>query len=159
MKTFAGLLIALVAWSSPSFAADAPVPAEQFDLSDYTGRVVYVDFWASWCGPCRQSFPFMQEMQEKYAADGLSIVAVNVDTDSTLATNFLSEVEHNFTIVMDPQGQLAEQYQLQGMPSSYLIDRDGQQIQSHTGFRQKDREALEAKIQQALASKHGGGAS
>lgn len=154
MKMFVSLLIALMAWTSPGFAQKPPIPADAFDLEAYSGRVVYVDFWASWCGPCRQSFPFMREMQEKYADQGLTIIAVNVDEDSKLAHDFLSEVPHNFTVVMDPKGQLAEQYQLMGMPSSYLIGRDGKQIESHTGFRQKDRADLEAKIQHALTMKH-----
>lgn len=152
MRKMITLLLALGAWSGASFADEAPQPASAFEMQSYAGRVVYMDFWASWCGPCRQSFPWMEEMQEKYADQGFTVVAVNVDRDSESAEQFLHEVSHNFPIVLDPEGDVARRYELQGMPTSFLISRDGQQIETHTGFRQKDRAELEQRIREALAA-------
>lgn len=152
MRKMMTLLLAMALGSGASLADEIPMPASQFDLQSYAGRVVYMDFWASWCGPCLQSFPWMQEMQAKYADQGLTVIAVNVDQDAERAEEFLHEVGHNFAIVMDPNGEVARKYDLRGMPTSFLIDRDGQLIEAHTGFRQKDRADLEEQIRKALNS-------
>jgi thiol-disulfide isomerase/thioredoxin len=103
-------------------------------LSDLTGHVVYLDFWASWCKPCRQSFPWMNQMQQEYAEQGLQIIAVNLDTEESLAKAFLDKVPALIPIIYDPQGNIASDYQLIGMPSSYLIDKKGKIRFSHKGF-------------------------
>jgi thiol-disulfide isomerase/thioredoxin len=132
--------------STPSVLTDV----KQFSLGDYAGRVVYLDFWASWCGPCRQSFPFMQSLQSDYADLGLSVVTINLDTDQSLAEEFLEDYDINFDVVLDPNGELAEQYQLVGMPSSFVLSRNGNLVASHTGFRQKDTAAIRQLIIDAL---------
>jgi thiol-disulfide isomerase/thioredoxin len=121
------------------------------DLSSYRGKVVYLDFWASWCGPCRDSFPFLEGLQRKYGGDGLVVVAVNVDTKRELAAKFLSEHPVSFDIAYDPHGELAARWQLAGMPNSFLIARDGSTRLEHTGFRRADQPRLEAVIVQLLA--------
>lgn len=98
------------------------------------GEVLYVDFWASWCNPCRKSFPWMNAMQEKYAKQGFKIVAINVDHERALADEFLNSQPINFTIHYDPEGALAKAFQLQGMPSSFIIDDSGAIRFSHKGF-------------------------
>ena len=105
-----------------------------FDLAQYRGKVVYLDFWVSWCKPCRHSFPWMNAMQQKYGGDGLVIVAVNLDEQHADAEKFLKETPAGFTIIYDPEGKLAEQYGIYGMPSSFIIGRDGQVLQKHQGF-------------------------
>ena len=117
------------------------------DLSELKGQVIYLDFWASWCTPCRKSFPWMNEMQNKYKKDGLKIVAVNLDKSRDLIDKFLLRTPAEFTIAFDPGGQLAQSYNLVGMPTSYLIDRLGHIQATHIGFRKKDKAKLEAKIQ------------
>lgn len=119
-------------------------------LADYAGQVVYLDFWASWCGPCRKSFPWMGEMAKKYAAAGFKVIAVNLDSNREKADKFLAEVEHNFDIAFDPAGTSAKAYQVQGMPSSFLIDRAGNLQHSHAGFRDSDRAEIEAQIKALL---------
>jgi len=138
------LLIALLAAS----AARADAPA--LDLAQYQGKVVYLDFWASWCKPCRQSFPWMDAMQKKYGADGLVIVAVDEDEQPADGQKFLSEERPGFTVVSDPKGVLAERYALMGMPSSFLIGRDGQVLQKHAGFYLDSPAGFEAEIRAAL---------
>ena len=123
----------------------APVNLERLQ-----GKLVYVDFWASWCGTCRQSFPWMNEMQAKYGPRGLQVVGVNLDNDSGEAAKFLSQVPASFAVAFDPKGDTARRYQVKGMPSSVLIGPDGKVIQVHTGFRADQRAALEAAIVAAL---------
>lgn len=121
----------------------------EFNVDDYKGKVVYVDFWASWCTPCRASFPFMQALAEEHG-EALVIAAINVDKDRDEADKFLEQFQINFDIVYDPKGALAASYDVKGMPSSYLYDRDGQLLGSHIGFKKKDINALKAAIANAI---------
>lgn len=120
-------------------------------LSDLKGKVVLLDFWASWCGPCRESFPWMSEMQDRYAAQGLEVVAVNLDQEESDAKQFLTQVPVRFTVLVDSQAQMPESFGLIGMPSSYLIDRQGRIRAEHIGFHKRDIEAYEQQIQTLLA--------
>ena len=120
-----------------------------FDLANYKGKVVYVDFWASWCTPCRASFPFMQEMVEQHG-DSLVIAAINVDKSRSDADQFLEQFDINFEIFHDPEGELAESFDVKGMPTSYLYDREGQLIGSHIGFKTKDIGNLQTAIANAI---------
>jgi len=130
----------------------SPLSADSgFSLENYTGKVVYVDFWASWCTPCRASFPFMQEMAEQYG-DSLVIAAINVDKSRDDADQFLEQFDVNFDIFFDPEGALAEFFEVKGMPTSYLYDREGQLIGSHIGFKKKDIGSLETAIANAVNS-------
>ncbi|HSG66951.1 MAG TPA: TlpA disulfide reductase family protein [Gammaproteobacteria bacterium] len=140
------LLVGAALHPAPAFAQDA------LDLEAYRGQIVWIDFWASWCTPCRRSFPWLNDMMAKYAGQGLVVVGVNVDTEHELAAQFLSEVPVSFSIVYDPQGALAQQYEVLGMPSSFLIGRDGRLISSHIGFRREERENYEASIVEALSN-------
>ncbi len=105
-----------------------------FEAEEYRGKVVYLDFWASWCGPCKKSFPWMQEMHKKYEHMGLKVIAVNLDKKKDLADKFLQEIPAAFPILYDSAGVLAEQYQLAGMPMTYIIDREGVIRYRHIGY-------------------------
>jgi thiol-disulfide isomerase/thioredoxin len=132
MKLLAILLFLL---ASPLLLANTDFKIDDnTDLSDLKGQVVYVDFWASWCKPCKASFPWMNEMQAKYKDQGLRVVAINLDEDKSDALVFLKRVPAEFTMVFDPTGAIANQYQLVGMPSSYIIDRSGNLRFAHQGF-------------------------
>jgi cytochrome c biogenesis protein CcmG/thiol:disulfide interchange protein DsbE len=159
LLTAATLAIELAA--SPVEALEKGASAPQFDLQGVDGavklaklhgKVVYVDFWASWCGPCRQSFPWMNAMQAKYHARGLQIVGVNVDANSADARKFLAETPASFLIGFDPQGATPRSYGIKGMPSSVLIGPDGKVLLEHSGFRDADRAVLENKIESALGA-------
>lgn len=124
--------------------------ADTLDLARYRGKVVLVDFWASWCVPCRRSFPWLNEMQRKYGERGLVIIGVNVDATRSAAEGFLHEVPSQFQIIYDPTGTLASEYQVPGMPSSFLFGPDGKLINNHIGFQQSARAEREAELQKLL---------
>ena len=153
MKKFL-LLLALGAafMTTHVLAKDVPsIPiktdSQSIDLRTLKGQVVYVDFWASWCGPCRKSFPWLNTMQSKYAGKGFKVIAINVDNERKLAEGFLKENKAEFTIGYDPRGELATAFGVQGMPSSFLIDRQGVIRYSHVGFREGDVTSMEEHIQ------------
>jgi cytochrome c biogenesis protein CcmG/thiol:disulfide interchange protein DsbE len=152
----AGLMCSAGTWAlEPGQAAPALELAgvgSPVSLAKLQGKVVFVDFWASWCGPCKQSFPWLNEMQAKYGAKGLQIVGVNVDTKRADADKFLSEIPANFRVAFDAQGDSPKRYQIKGMPSSVLVGPDGKVIKVHSGFRPEERQELEAAIVAALAA-------
>jgi thiol-disulfide isomerase/thioredoxin len=151
-------LVLLLAIASPvaAFASSKPVTpviAPSFTLASDAGTVsldslrghaVLVDFWASWCGPCRKSFPWMKTMQEKYGAKGLTIVAIDVDKDRAAGTSSSA----NSVVAYDPE--VAEQFHVAAMPSSYVIDRDGKIAYSHKGFEPKKAPEMETHIVEVL---------
>lgn len=142
------MALALI-WSTTVSAAEMK-SLDEFSLADYQGKVVYLDFWASWCGPCRKSFPWMNDMVDKYGEQGFEIIAVSVDEDPRDAVAFLDEYPANFTIVSDPQGTLAQRYEIIGMPTSFLFSREGELRFSHKGFRRQDPAKLETAIAEVL---------
>lgn len=138
---------AVLAGSSLGLASAAPDP-----LQAHRGALTYVDFWASWCTPCAESFPWLNAMHAKYAAQGLRVVGVGVDTQAAKAERFLQVHPAQFAIVRDPEGQLAEQFAVEGMPYSVLLDAEGKVIHRHAGFRAEDAAQYESAIQAALAA-------
>lgn len=122
-------------------------------LSQLKNRVVYIDFWASWCKPCRQSFPFMNELHTRYNKQGLVVIAINLDEQKKQAALFLQKHPASFLIAYDINGETAKQYGLTVMPSSWIIDRKGNIISHTIGFKEADQAGIESTIQQALASK------
>jgi thiol-disulfide isomerase/thioredoxin len=122
------VLIAAAAASQP------PTPARELDLAPYQGKVVIVDFWASWCGPCAESFPWMESMVRKHGPEGLVVVAVNLDEDPEAARRFLAGKYTDFEHVDDPQGAIAEAHGVAVMPTSILYDRDGRPAFVQAGF-------------------------
>ena len=151
-----GLWVLLLLFPISAFAVD-PAPSFQIptddgviDLKDLKGEVVYLDFWASWCGPCRKSMPWLNRMQEKYGDAGFRVIGVNLDKERQLADEFLRTVPVNFQLVYDPEGKLASQYQLLGMPNSFMIGRDGMIQQRHVGFMESKLAAYEEQIRQLL---------
>jgi len=108
------------------------------------------DFWATWCPPCRRSFPWMEEMHTRYHKDGLTIVAISVDAKYELAEKFVQELNPSFISAHDPGKKTAKLYKLRAMPSSYLIDRSGNIIRTHLGFRTSRAKKVEAEIKAAL---------
>ncbi len=133
--------------------ADLTTASGTLKLDQFRGSVVYLDFWASWCAPCRQSFPWMNSMQSKYGGQGLKIIAVNLDAKADDSRRFLAAVPASFAIAFDPQGLLARRFEVQGMPSSVLIGRDGKVVLQHVGFNEASRDKLEASIRATLETK------
>lgn len=139
------------AQKAPTFTL--PGNPDDVNLSELKGKVVYLDFWASWCDPCRKSFPWMNEMVSRYNSNEFTVIAVNLDTSRKEADLFLKKVPANFTIAYDPKGKVAEQYQLKAMPSSYLIDKKGNLALVHKGYREGDVLKIENKIKTLINSK------
>jgi len=153
------LLLALPAFARPAphaGAGDRFAPAFSLpgrtgtvSLDSLRGRVVYVDFWASWCEPCRRSFPWLNTLRERYAGRGLTIVAINLDKDRRAADAFLGKFPASFLVAYDPAGKTAEAYRVSAMPSSFIIGPTGILLSSHAGFDPRKTATIEALIQEA----------
>lgn len=146
---FAALLVIWALTVSPLAWSEPPL-GEKLELSDYRGKVVVLDFWASWCVPCRRSFPWLNTMNDKYAEDGLVIIGINVDQEPKSAAKFLQKFPASFQISYDTNGILAKKFSVQGMPSSFVIGRDGKTSARHLGFKVRRQNEYEAAIVAAL---------
>ena len=153
------LLLSLLALPFAAGAVETGAAAPRFEvagqkgqvtLAQFEGKVLYLDFWASWCAPCRQSFPWMGDMQAKYADQGLLVLAINLDAKAEDAFKFLGAVPARFILGFDAVGVSPRMYSIKAMPSSFLIDRKGKVLAVHRGFEPADRARLEAEIQAAL---------
>ena len=146
------------AW--PALAAEALVPTIALRASDGHAvladagarpwRVTYIDFWASWCAPCKLSFPWMNQMHEQFGAKGLRIVAIGLDRKDSDAQRFLQQSPAKFPLAMDPSGDSAMVLNVQAMPTSLLVAADRRVLFTHRGFRPEDGPGLEAQIKAAL---------
>jgi thiol-disulfide isomerase/thioredoxin len=145
--------------SMPVYAVEIGEAAPEFELpgrtgsvklSDLRGRTVYLDFWASWCVPCKLSFPWLNQMQSRYADKGLRIIGVNVDQTLADAHSFLNEHPADFDVVFDQAGNTPRKYAIERMPTSLLIGPDGKVVMVHKGFRENHGKDLERQIKLAL---------
>ena len=141
------IILFTLLFSSPQVFADG----QKIDLSAYKGKVVVMDFWASWCIPCRKSFPWLNKVQSNLKEKGLVIIGVNVDEKSKDAQDFLNKYPANFPIIFDPQGKHAEYYKIIGMPSSLIFDRQGKLVEQHVGFKESQIKEYENTINKILA--------
>lgn len=146
---------ALFSWFSITLAAEEIfLNAEDFEPGDYKGKVLYLDFWASWCVPCRATFPLMNELRQTYSEEELAIVAVNLDGQRSNADQFLRQYPANFSVIFDPEGVLASRYQLPGMPTSYTYNIHGKLVHTHIGFQQNDADAVRSRMAKLLNAEH-----
>lgn len=125
--------------------------AADIDLSAHKGKVIYLDFWASWCGPCKESFPWMNELAQKYP--DVKVIAVNLDKEKKDADAFLAKYPAQFEVLFDPSGKSAESYKVKGMPYSIIIDKNGKQIESHIGFSKEKSKEYILQIKKLLGEK------
>jgi cytochrome c biogenesis protein CcmG/thiol:disulfide interchange protein DsbE len=126
---------------------------ETVALEKLRGKVVYVDFWASWCGPCRKSFPWMAEMQKRYGPSGFTVIAVNVDKRRADADRFLQAIPAKFTVVYDPSGSTPAVWGVTAMPSSFVVDAKGNIALVEAGFRDERVTELESLIKSLTQAK------
>ena len=155
LRSFRALTLGLLL--SGSAVAAQPSNDVPDELARYAGQIVYVDFWASWCGPCAQAFPWLDTLQTRYGSR-LQVIAVNVDQDRADADRFLAAHPASFPVVFDPEGHLAEHYHVAGMPSAVILGRDGRILHQHVGFREDETADYEHAIAGAFTSSAGGSA-
>jgi len=122
-------------------------------LKAHLGEVVYVDFWASWCGPCRKSFPVMQQLQDEYGKQGFTILAISTDEDMDDARRFADKMGVKFTLLDDHEGNTPEAYGVEVMPTSFLLDRSGKVRLKRLGFYSHEIPSLRAEIETLLKQK------
>jgi thiol-disulfide isomerase/thioredoxin len=135
---------------APNFSITHLLDGKQASLNQYQGKVVYLDFWASWCPPCLKSFPFMEDLQVQYGKEGLVVLAVNLDENIEDAKAFLKEAQASFFVGHNDQTDIATLYGVEAMPSSFLIGRDGSIQIVHRGFKTSDQEKLKKIIAEQL---------
>lgn len=123
---------------------------DELDLQSQRGKVVYLDFWASWCKPCRESFPWMNSLLKRYPPDRFTVITINLDAETEQMHRFLEKIEADFDVYHDPSGAIAEQFELEGMPTSYLIDANGKVVSKHIGFYTRKVDDYEREIEELL---------
>ena len=128
-----------------------PTARGTVDSDSLRGRIVYVDFWASWCEPCRRSFPWMAALHERLSGQGLVIIAVNLDKERKAADRFLADHPAPFPVAFDPRGKTAEAFRVQAMPSSFVLGRSGEILHAHVGFDPAKTAALDTLLKEACS--------
>ena len=152
--------MALVLMAGTAFAADAGGPAPSFTLaaltgqqaalSQYKGQVVMVNFWATWCGPCQQEMPLLDQMYKKYKPAGFTLIGVNVDKEAPAVRELMARKPVSFPVLLDPANQVSKAYHVDEMPSSVLIDRKGEIRYIHRGYRPGDENEYQDRIRQLI---------
>ena len=136
--------------ASPAQAASGAGPAPNFTLkslsgknlklSEMTGNVVLINFWASWCGPCREEMPLLNELHKKYEPLGFTVLGVNVEEDARNARGFLKDFPVDFPVLLDSKNQVSKQYNVIAMPTTVVVDRDGNMRFLHKGYKPGDED-------------------
>jgi cytochrome c biogenesis protein CcmG/thiol:disulfide interchange protein DsbE len=155
--------VACLASATAAFALGAGKPMPEIGLKDLNGqpvttaslrgKVVIVDFWATWCAPCKEELPVLQRLYAKYGKDGLVVVGVSVDKDVANVRDFVKEMKLTFPIAHDPDHIATKRFEPPKMPSSYVVDRNGAVRFVHEGFHARDAKELEDQVKQLLAAK------
>lgn len=143
---------ALAQESAHLFSGVALNTDQQISLGDYRGKVVLVDFWASWCPPCLLSLPAYDQMRQEIGTEEFEIIAVNVDENTEDGLQFLEDHPVSYPVLADPEGQIGIPYGIRTLPRSFLLDRDGQIIAIYKRFKAGDEIELKQKITELLAN-------
>lgn len=133
-----GFTVSLAATGDATPAPDFTLKSrsgENIKLSELRGNVVMVNFWASWCGPCRQEMPLLQQLYDRYQGMGFTLLGVNVDEQPAAALKMLKEIPVDFPILYDSSNKVSKQYQVKAMPSTFMVDRDGNIRHLHQGYK------------------------
>jgi thiol-disulfide isomerase/thioredoxin len=157
---FKPLLLAAALSMAPVLAGDATGPAAEFKLPSRTGeavslnglkgQVVLINFWATWCGPCRKEMPLLEQIQKKYASLGFTMLGVNVEEDTTMMDEFLKDVPVSFPILLDPANGVSKLYNVSAMPSTVIVDRKGNVRYIHQGYKPGDEGKYQDMIRQLI---------
>ena len=154
------VLAALVAATSATAAGGGKGPAPAFtlstlsgktaSLSQFKGQVVMLNFWATWCGPCQQEMPLLDQMYKTYKAAGFTLLGISVDTDKAAVTGLLARRPVSFTVLLDPKNKVSSEYHVEEMPSTILIDRKGDIRYVHRGYKPGDENEYQDRIRQLI---------
>lgn len=157
MSVLAGALLSVsgICWAEnlSGAAPDFTLKSNQgtnIRLEELRGEVVMLNFWASWCGPCRQEMPLMNDIYSKYQDLGFTILAVNVDENQADADRFLSAVPVEFPVVYDATSKVSEMYEVDAMPTTVMIDRDGNKRFLHRGYKPGYEDDYAAQVKQLI---------
>jgi peroxiredoxin len=152
---FASLLLfgtansANIQGKAPNFTLKSNT-GKNIKLSELRGQVVLLNFWASWCGPCRQEMPLLEKLQQRYSALGFTVLGVNVEEDSSKAKSLLKDIPVSFPILFDTQNTVSEQYKVSAMPSTVMIDRNGNMRYLHKGYKPGDEAQYKKWVKQLI---------
>lgn len=157
--TFAGALLTAAQPARPAQLGTAPPACAFVDRDNpvlngpdsFHGQVVLIDFWASWCPPCRKSLPFLDSLRHEFRQQGFEVIGVNVDEDKKDAIHFLEHNPVGFPVLFDPDGSCPAAYEIPTMPASYLVDRGGHLRAIHRGYQDRDAEHLRRQVARLLA--------
>lgn len=152
------LLVSLQACAAESEQKPAPAPdfklqttdGKTVQLKDLQGQVVMINFWATWCGPCRKEMPALSQIYDDYKNAGFTLLGVNLDQEASEALAYLQKAPVSFPVLLDSKGQVADLYGNTAMPSSYFIDKQGRLAEVHQGYRPGDEEQYRTIIKQLL---------
>ena len=147
IASFADEQLQPLEFSGYDFSTNKP-----FKFNQFKGKIIYLDFWASWCPPCLESMPFMEKLYQQYKAQGFEIIAVNIDEHKEDASKFLDLHPISYTNLYDPQGKIGKRFKVRSMPTAFLIDQDGNVIYKHVGFNQKYSIKLEEALKGYLSN-------
>ena len=139
-----------VAGPAPAFTLTSAVTGQQAALSEYKGQVVLVNFWATWCGPCQQEMPLLEQMYKKYKPAGFTLIGVNVDKEAPPVKELLTRKPVSFPVLLDPANQVSKAYHVDEMPSSVIIDRKGVIRYIHRGYKPGDENEYQDRIRQLI---------
>jgi len=155
-----GMMILVLAQSSVLMAQSAGEEAQDFTLKqldsdnlrlkELRGQVVLLNFWASWCAPCRKELPLLDDMHKKYEDLGFTVLGVNTDNDPQLAKDVLAKIPVDFPNVLDSDNEVVEQYKVEAMPSTYIIDRLGKVRYVHLGYKEGYEKKYEKNVKTLL---------
>jgi len=156
LRIFEALLIVLQLFTMPALGSGEIRPAPDFtlpvrgggelQLSELRGQVVLVNFWATWCGPCRKEMPLLDELYRKYQGLGFTLLGVNVEADGRLADGFLAETPVSFPILLDAESRVSSLYEVSAMPSTVIVDRQGNVRLVHFGYQPGDEQKYQDTI-------------
>ena len=134
---------------APSFSL-ADLNGKTITLEQFRGKVVFLNFWALWCGPCREELPELDRLYRKYGKEGLEVIGICMETSEARVISFLRKVRVTFPILMDKNGDTAEAYRFSGLPSGFIIGRDGVIRHRHTGYGRELLPEYEKEIMELL---------
>lgn len=149
LLTLFGTALMAQAETAPDFTLKSD-SGENLRLAEQRGKVVMINFWASWCGPCREEMPILDALYDRYEKAGFTLFGVNVEQDPQAAQKFLADVGVSFPILFDPESDVSRDYQVNAMPTTVMVDRDGEVRYVNRGYREGDEEKYRKQIKELI---------